>query len=84
MTKNMGTMDRTVRLLVVAPIAALYYTDVVDGTLAIILGAVATVFLVTSAIGWCPTYTLLGVSTARATPVRSTRITARSLRGTSR
>lgn len=84
MTKNMGTMDRTVRLLVVALIAALYFTDVVGGTLAMVLGAVATVFLVTSAIGWCPAYTLLSVSTARATPARSTRMTTRSLRGTSR
>lgn len=84
MTRNMGTMDRTVRLLVVALIAVLYFTDVVGGTLAIVLGAVATVFLVTSAIGWCPTYTLLSVSTARATPARATRITTTSVRGTSR
>ena len=84
MNKNMGTMDRTVRLLVVALIAVLYFTDVGGGMLAVVLAPIATVFLVTSAIGWCPTYTLLRVSTVSATPTRLTRITARRLRGASR
>ncbi len=72
MTRNMGTVDRTVRLFFVAVVAALYARGIVAGTLAIVLGVVATVFLVTSAIGFCPTYTLLGVSTV-GTPSRAAR-----------
>ncbi len=72
MTRNMGAVDRTVRLILVAVVAALYARGIVAGTLAIVLGAVGIVFLVTSAIGYCPTYTLVGVSTV-GTPARAAR-----------
>lgn len=63
MKKNMGTVDRAVRLIVVVIIAALYFTGQISGTAAIILGIIAVAFLVTSIIGWCPAYLPLGLST---------------------
>jgi len=66
MKKNMGTADKIIRLVVVAIIAALYFTGQITGTAAIILGIVAVAFLVTSLIGWCPTYVPLGISTKEA------------------
>ena len=63
MTKNMGTADRTIRTLIAAAIAVLYFTHVISGTVAIILGIVAVAFLVTSFIGWCPSYLPFGLST---------------------
>jgi len=65
MKKNMGQTDRIIRFLAAVLIAVLYFTHVITGTLAIILGIIAVVFLATSLIGFCPLYTLLGVSTNR-------------------
>lgn len=63
MKKNMGTVDRTIRLIIVAVIAALYFSGQISGTVAIVLGIVAVAFLVTSLLGWCPTYIPFGIST---------------------
>jgi len=60
MKKNMGTADKVIRLMVVAIIVILYLAGQLTGTLAIILGVVAVAFLLTSLVGWCPTYVLLG------------------------
>ena len=65
MTQNMGTADKIIRLAIVVLIAVLYYMGVVSGTLAIILGIVAVAFLVTSLIGWCPSYLPFGISTRK-------------------
>jgi hypothetical protein len=68
MTKNMGVVDRTLRLLAVALIAVLFVTDSIAGTLAVILAVVAALFLGTSLVGWCPLYSLIGVSTRKTAP----------------
>lgn len=65
MKKNMGTLDRIVRLALVALVAVLYFTGVIGGTLAIILGIVALVFLITSLFGVCPLYMPFGLSTRK-------------------
>ena len=46
MNKNMSNADRAIRLAVVVVIAILYYTGVISGTLAIILGWVGFKMLV--------------------------------------
>ena len=66
MKQNMGGVDKIIRLIVVAIIAVLYFTDQITGTAAIILGIIAVAFLVTSLIGWCPTYVPFGISTKKA------------------
>ncbi len=66
MKKNMGTTDKLIRLTVVAIIAILYFSGQLTGTAAIILGIVAVAFLLTSLVGWCPTYVMLGgISTCK-------------------
>ncbi len=65
MKKNMGTADRTIRVLAAILIAILYFTDVISGVLAIILGIIALAFLITSFIGSCPVYLPMGISTAK-------------------
>ena len=65
MKKNMGTIDRAVRLILVAVVAALYFTGQISGTLAIVLGVLAVIFLLTSLIGWCPLYVPLNLSTKK-------------------
>ena len=54
MKKNMGTADRVIRTLIAIVIAILYFTGVFGGTLALILGIIAVIFLLTSLVSWCP------------------------------
>lgn len=72
MTKNMATTDRIIRTVVAVGIAVLYFTGRISGTLAIVLAVIAGVFLLTSMVGVCPTYALLGVSTCGKDPARET------------
>jgi uncharacterized membrane protein YccC len=65
MKKNMGTIDRIIRTVIAVTIAALYFTGQISGTVAIVLGIVAGAFLLTSLVGWCPTYVPFGISTRK-------------------
>ena len=65
MTKNMGTVDRGIRILVALAVAVIYFTGTISSTLAIVLGVVAIVFVLTSFVGWCPIYALVGLSTCK-------------------
>jgi len=65
MKKNMGSLDRIIRVSLVVLIAVLYFTGVISGTWAIVLGVLAVVFLLTSLIGVCPLYMPFGLSTRK-------------------
>ena len=65
MKKNLHAIDRTIRLLIAAAVAILYFTHVINGTLAIVLGIVSVIFAVTAFINFCPLYALLGISTRK-------------------
>jgi hypothetical protein len=65
MKKNMGTVDKSLRIIVVAIIAVLYFTKVIEGTLAIVLLVFAVIFVVTSFFSFCPLYTLIGLNTRK-------------------
>lgn len=66
MKKNMGPGDRAIRLVVTMAILVLYLSDVITGTTALILGAIAAVFVLTSAVGVCPAYMPFGIKTCKA------------------
>ncbi|HEY4618650.1 MAG TPA: DUF2892 domain-containing protein [Flavobacterium sp.] len=63
MKKNMGLIDKVIRSLLAALIALLYFTNVISGTAALILGAIAIILLITSFVSFCPLYAALGIST---------------------
>ncbi len=63
MSKNMGTLDRGLRIFVAILIGALWMTGQIGGLLAIVLGVVALVFVATSFVGSCPLYGVMGVTT---------------------
>lgn len=63
MKKNMGTADRVIRFIIAAIIAALYFTNVITGTLGIVLLVLAGVFVLTSLISFCPLYAPFGIKT---------------------
>ncbi len=64
--KNMGTVDRTIRLVVAAVIAVLIFTGNLSGLAAIILGILAVVFVITSLVSTCPLYLPFGLSSRRS------------------
>lgn len=65
MKKNMGVIDRVLRTTLAVIVGILYFTGQLTGTAAIILGVFAVIFLATSSVGFCPAYTLLGISTLK-------------------
>lgn len=68
MIHNMGPADRIIRTLLAVLIGALYLFNVISGTLAIVLGVVALLFLLTSLVSFCPGYLPFGISTAGKKP----------------
>lgn len=64
-SKNMGTVDRSIRLVIAATIAILIFTGNLSGTVAIILGILAAVFVLTSLVGTCPLYLPFGLSSRK-------------------
>ena len=65
MKKNIGIADKLIRLIVSAAILVLFLTNIISGTLAIILLIVAGIFVVTSFINFCPLYLPFGLNTCR-------------------
>ncbi len=65
MKKNMGSTDKLIRILVAVAAALLVYFEVVSGTLAYILIAIAAIFVLTSLVSFCPIYKLFGMNTCK-------------------
>jgi hypothetical protein len=63
MKKNMGTVDRIIRTCLALLVGILYYFEFISGTLAIVLGILAVIFLITSLISWCPLYLPFKINT---------------------
>ena len=63
MKKNIGSADRLVRVLLAFAVAGLYLTGQISGTVAIILGLFAFIFLLTGALARCPLYVPFKIST---------------------
>ena len=65
MKKNMGTIDKVIRILVAVVIAILFYTNVITGLLGIVLMVLGAIFVVTSLIIFCPLYLPFGINTGK-------------------
>ena len=63
MEKNMGMADRIIRSALAAGFLGLFATGKVSGTAGKILLGLSGIFVATSAVGSCPAYQALGVST---------------------
>ena len=61
----MSRVDGIVRFLIAAAVATLFFTDVVTGTLGIVLLVAAGIFLFTSFVSFCPLYAVFGISTCK-------------------
>jgi len=65
MKKNIGTIDKIVRILIAVVIAILYFTNVLSGTLGIILLILSAIFILTSLLGVCPLYLPFRINTKK-------------------
>jgi hypothetical protein len=63
MKKNMGNIDKIIRILIAIVVAVLFFTNIISGTLGIVLLVLASVFVLTSVMSFCPLYTLVGINT---------------------
>ena len=63
MKANIGNTDKIIRILAAILIGVLYFTQLISGTLAIILLVVAGAFILTSFMSFCPIYLPFGLST---------------------
>lgn len=63
MKKNMGTIDKVIRILVALVVIALYFAGVISGTLAIVLLILSAIFILTSLFSFCPLYWPFGINT---------------------
>lgn len=59
----MGIADKMIRFILAAIVVVLYYFEIIEGTLAMILLALAGVFVLTSLVSFCPLYKPFGIST---------------------
>ena len=62
--QNVGSIDRVVRIMLGIGLVAVALAGAVAGPLSAIAWVVAAIALVTGAIGFCPLYFVLGISTA--------------------
>lgn len=65
MKRNMGIIDRVIRIAIAITLGFLFVQGIVSGALGVILMIVAGVFVLTSVVGLCPLYRLVGVSTCK-------------------
>lgn len=66
-TANEGTPDRIIRLVLGIVLLALTFTAL-SGIWQIVAGIVGAIMLFTGAVGFCPLYRVLGISTCAARP----------------
>ena len=63
MTKNIGTLDRTIRIIL-----GLFIFSLVFWGPHTLWGLIGLILIVTALIGWCPPYALLKISTCKSKP----------------
>ncbi|MBP6826597.1 MAG: DUF2892 domain-containing protein [Saprospiraceae bacterium] len=66
MKKNMGSTDKTIRIILAVVFAGLFFSGTVTGLFGYILLALGGIFVLTSLVSFCPIYALGGVSTCPA------------------
>lgn len=65
MKKNMGTIDKVIRILVTIVMAILFFTKVITGVVGIILLALAIINVLASLVSFCPLYLPFKINTGK-------------------
>ena len=66
MKKNVGSVDKIVRIIIAVVFVALYFLGLTSGVLGLILIGLAAIFVLTSIVSFCPLYLPFGISTCKA------------------
>lgn len=61
----MSSADRIIRILIAVVVITLYYMNEISGAVAIVLLAIAGIFILTSFISFCPIYGIFGISSLK-------------------
>jgi len=61
----MGLADKIIRILIAAVVTILFFTNVISGTLGIILLFISGIFVLTSLLSFCPLYLPFGICTLK-------------------
>jgi len=62
----MGGTDRSIRIMLAALMVGLYYFNVIEGVLGIVLLVFASIFVLTSFVSFCPLYLPFGINTCKS------------------
>ncbi len=63
MERNMGSLDKIMRLIAAVVVIVLYFLNVISGTVAITLLVVSGIFIITAFLNFCPLYLPFGINT---------------------
>lgn len=61
----MGSADRIIRIIIALIVGFLFFNGNISGTLGIVLLVLATIFVITSFVGFCGLYTIFGIQTCK-------------------
>lgn len=65
MKKNLGSVEKVIRLLIAVVFVVLYITGVVTGIFGYILLALAAIAIITSLFSFCPLWAIFGINTCK-------------------
>ena len=65
MKRNMGVIDRIIRLVIAIVLISLFASGILAGTIGTILLIIAIVFALTSVVGFCPMYTIFRIKSKK-------------------
>lgn len=68
MKTNLSNTDRVIRIILAVVIAALYFTNIISGTLALVLLIVAGILFITAIVAFCPVYFALHLNSSKKQP----------------
>ena len=66
MRNNLGTADKTIRIILALTFIYLYAYEYITGTLGLVLMLITLFFNLSSITGYCPLYGVLGINTNKA------------------
>ena len=68
MKKNVGNLDKIVRIIIAIVLGVLYFTETVTGGVGIALVVAGGVLLATTFVSFCPIYALFGLRSCPVDP----------------
>jgi hypothetical protein len=65
MKKNMSGLDGIIRVIIAITVTVLYFMNIIEGTLGIVLLVASGIFVLTAFMNFCPIYAIFGIKTCK-------------------